>query len=54
MGQQLITSLPRAKSKGHLRICPYTPLASPGALPNPAEILVLDPNPINVTLGAMQ
>ena len=53
MGQQLITSLPRAKSKGHLRICPYTPLASPGALPNPAEILVLDPNPINVTLGAM-
>ena len=53
-GQALTTPLPRAKSKGHMRICPYTPLASPGALPNPAEILVLDPNPNNVTLGAMQ
>ena len=54
IGKALTTPLPRAKSKGHLRICPYTPLASPGALPNPAEILVLDPNPNNVTLGAMQ
>ena len=53
-GQALTTPLPRPKSKSHLRICPYTPLASPGALPNPAEILVLDPNPNNVTLGAMQ
>jgi len=47
------TALTRAKSKGHLRICPYVPLASPGVLPNPAEILVLDPNPMNVTLGVM-
>jgi hypothetical protein len=51
IGQQLTTKLPRPKSKG--RICPYVPLASPGDLPNPAEILVLDPNPANVKLGAM-
>jgi hypothetical protein len=53
IGHALGTPLPRAKSKGHHRICPYVPRASVGALPNPAEILVLDPNPVNVTLGVM-
>jgi predicted phage baseplate assembly protein len=52
IARQLTAKLPRPTSKG--RICPYVPLASPGNLPNPAEILVLDPNPVNVKLGAMQ
>lgn len=34
-------------------IRPYIPQASNTALPQPAEILVLDPNPKNVTLGVM-
>jgi predicted phage baseplate assembly protein len=54
IGQQLTGKLQRPQSKGSARICPYVPLASPGNLPNPAEILVLDPNPVNVKLGAMQ
>lgn len=35
------------------RICPYLPVANPDGLPSPAEILVLDPNPANVTLGVL-
>ncbi len=35
------------------RICPYLPVASLVALPLPAEILVLDPDPSQVTLGGM-
>jgi hypothetical protein len=53
IAQQLTTPLPRARSKGHHRICPYIPTASINSLPNPAEILVLDPNPTNVKLGVM-
>jgi hypothetical protein len=34
-------------------ICPFVPVASLTAQPSPAEILVLDPNPINVILGTM-
>jgi hypothetical protein len=34
-------------------ICPFVPVASLTAQPSPAEILVLDPNPINVVLGTM-
>jgi hypothetical protein len=55
--QALTTPLLRPKAKGHLRICPYIPTVSPNqpnVLPNPAEILVLDPNPNNVKLGVMQ
>ncbi len=37
----------------HLRICAYTPVASPGKLPQPAEILVLDPDPKSIVLGVM-
>ncbi len=38
---------------GPTRICPYIPVASVGALPAPAEILVLDPDPNAVVLGVM-
>jgi hypothetical protein len=34
-------------------ICPFVPVASLTAQPSPAEILVLDPNPVNVVLGTM-
>jgi hypothetical protein len=34
-------------------ICPFVPVPSPAAPPTAAEILVLDPNPINVVLGTM-
>jgi hypothetical protein len=34
-------------------ICPFVPVPSLTAQPSPAEILVLDPNPINVVLGTM-
>jgi len=43
----------RACSGSPTRICAYTPVASPGALPMPAEILVLDPDPTSVVLGVM-
>jgi hypothetical protein len=37
------------------QICPYVPVVDPKTIapPNPAEILVLDPNPQSVTLGVM-
>ena len=35
------------------RICPYIPMAASGALPDPAEIIVLDPNPKAVVLEVM-
>jgi len=43
----------RPPSGSPTRICAYTPVASPGALPKPAEILVLDPDPASVVLGVM-
>ncbi len=43
----------RPNSGSPTRICPYVPVATIGALPPPAEILVLDPNPLAVTLGVM-
>lgn len=53
IGQALTTPLPRATAKSQKRICPYVPTASNNSLPEPAEILVLDPDPANVTLGVM-
>jgi hypothetical protein len=50
---QQVTNLPRPASGSNLRICPYIPVASSQGLPQPAEILVLDPNPNNVVLGVM-
>lgn len=57
IAQALTTPLPRPTAKGNLRICPYIPTVNPNqanVLPNPAEVLVLDPNPNNVKLGVMQ
>jgi hypothetical protein len=45
--------LTRPPSSSSTRICPYLPLANPDALPDAAEILVLDPNPKNVVVGVM-
>ena len=50
--QQINPPLPRPTSDP-TRICPYLPIPSLTALPQPAEILVLDPDPKAVTLGVM-
>ena len=46
-------TLNRPSSGSYLRICPAIPVASPDSSPQPAEILVLDPNPTAVALGVM-
>ncbi len=48
-------TLTRPCSGSPTQICPYLPVVDPKATapPNPAEILVLDPNPKSVTLGVM-
>jgi predicted phage baseplate assembly protein len=46
-------TLTRPSSGSPTRICPYLPVASSTGLPQPAEILVLDPDPNAVTLGVM-
>jgi hypothetical protein len=43
-----------ARSPGRNRICAYVPTASLNALPQPAEILVLNPDPNAVVLGVMR
>jgi hypothetical protein len=48
-----VTDLPRPTSGSNLRIRPHVPVAASRGLPQPAEILVLDPNPKNVVLGVM-
>jgi Baseplate J-like protein len=53
IAQAISPPLSRPQVPGQLRICPFVPQASLTALPYPAEILVLDPNPINVVLGVM-
>jgi hypothetical protein len=47
-------TLTRPSSGAPNWICPYVPIANPAMLPNPAEILVLNPDPGAVTLGVMQ
>ena len=54
MAQKLANPLPRPSSGSKSIICPYIPVATPGKLPHPAEILVLDPDPKNVVLGTMR
>ena len=55
IGKALTTPLPRPSTGAPNRICPYIPSAAPGTqLPQPAEILVLDPDPAHVKLGVMQ
>jgi hypothetical protein len=46
-------TLDRPGSSSPTRICAYLPVASPNKLPDPAEILVLDPNPKNIALGVL-
>jgi hypothetical protein len=46
-------SIARPDSGSPTRISPYVPVATPQALPYPAEILVLDPDPAKVVLGLM-
>jgi hypothetical protein len=46
-------SLPRPFSDSPSRICPYLPVADTQSVPLPAEILVLDPDPSQITLGVM-
>jgi hypothetical protein len=46
-------TLNRPSSGSYMRICPAIPIASPDSSPQPAEILVLDPNPKAVALGVM-
>ena len=52
MSQQ-VQNVPRPNADTTGRICPYIPVPSTQGLPLPAEILVLSPDPTNVTLGAM-
>jgi hypothetical protein len=49
----LLTPLPRPNPQSVTQIYPYLPVASPTSVPQPAEILVLDPNPGSVVLGVM-
>jgi hypothetical protein len=46
-------TLNRPGSSSRTRICAYLPVASLDKLPDPAEILVLDPNPASVVLGVL-
>ncbi len=43
----------RPVSNSSTRIYPYVPVANSSALPQPAEILVLDPDPSSIVLGVM-
>jgi len=52
MAGALTTPLPRPQG-GPTTICPYAPIASADALPNAAEILVLDPDPKRLVVGTM-
>jgi hypothetical protein len=52
MSQQ-VPSVPRPNTDTTGRICPYIPVPSTQGRPLPAEILVLSPDPTQVTLGVM-
>jgi hypothetical protein len=52
MSQQ-VPDVPRPNSDTASRICPYVPVPSSQGVPLPAEILVLSPDPTQVTLGVM-
>ena len=53
VAQEIPTPLPRPPSGSPTRICPYVPVASTNSIPYPAEILVLNPDPTQVSLGTM-
>ena len=52
MSQQVL-NVPRPNADTTSRICAYIPVPSTQSLPLPAEILVLSPDPTQVTLGVM-
>lgn len=52
MAQSITLNRPFADSPE--RLCAYLPIASVKSLPQPAEILVIDPQPGAVTLGVLQ
>lgn len=49
--KQVTVDRPSAGQTG--RICPYIPVATSGALPLPAEVLVLDPDPKAINLSVL-
>jgi hypothetical protein len=49
-----LVTLNRLSGGASQRICPYVPIASTSGLPQPAEILVLDPDPKNLVLGVLK
>jgi hypothetical protein len=49
----LVKPLPRPCTTASNGICPFVPVPSLTALPSPAEILVLDPDPSNIIWGTM-
>jgi hypothetical protein len=49
----LARKLPRPCTTASNGICPFVPVPSLTALPKPAEILVLDPDPSNIIWGTM-
>jgi hypothetical protein len=51
MAQQIILNRPFADPPS--RLCAFLPVADPHALPQPAEILVLDPDPAKIALEIM-
>jgi hypothetical protein len=51
--QILEVPLPRPQPQSVTHIYPYLPVANPMSMPQPAEILVLDPDPGSVVLGVM-
>ena len=53
MAGALTQPLPRPCAGSPTSICPYIPVATPGVLPMPAEILVLDPDPKKTQLRVM-
>jgi predicted phage baseplate assembly protein len=53
IAQHVQPAPPRPHSGSPTIICPYIPVATIGALPPPADILVLNPDPSAVTLGVM-
>jgi len=53
LAQQISPPLPRPASGAPNRICPYLPVPSLTAAPQPAEILVLNPDPTTVSLEVM-
>jgi hypothetical protein len=53
LGQSVTVTRPLAAPGSPPRICPWVPVATTQGLPMAAEILVLDPNPGQVTLGLM-